>query len=224
MKFSVLIYNLDLNKAQSMLISLIEENKPDIIAVQEIKTSEQDLQLIKDCGYDLADYSNSFIKFNKIFGVATFYNPRLFTSTESASINLPFSIYEFFQFIFKGGRRQRTVLQTELVCKKNKKHLVIYNLHLSPFSTNTLRIKQLQETLQSLNLQNIPSLILGDFNYPYGRKKFEGIFNKYGLKEATYGIFHTFKSSFPFFPIKLKLDYILYQNLKHKKTKKNKHT
>ncbi len=64
-------------------------------------------------------------------------------------------------------------------------------------------------------------MIAGDFNYPYGRKKFEETLKKYKLKEATDNIFFTsVQKILRILPVKLKLDYVLYN--KHLKLVSNK--
>lgn len=220
MKFSVMTYNLDFNSALEGSLKLIKKESPDFLCLQEINTSEKNLEKVENLGYTLIDFANSRVKWGKIFGVATFYkNPRI-EPIESKGLNLPSGIFEAVEFFLKGGRLQRTILTSQ--CKVGKETLTIVNIHLSPYSTNSLRDKQLHSTFKELRLhEDKPVVILGDFNYPYNRSKFEEIFKKYDLSEATTSIFNTFKSKIRILPfVKFKLDYVLFKGLKHNKTER----
>src|SRR3989344_5253351 len=143
MTLSLLTYNLLHNKALTMLEKVIEPYSPDILLLQEIDTSESNLSIVESLGYTLSDYANSYLKYGKVYGVATFY--------------------------------------------KNKKLIIV----------------------------------AGDFNYVYRRRRFEDIFMKYDLHEATNKIFITYKDRWlKIFPVKSKNDYVLYHNMVHLETKR----
>ncbi len=215
MKFSVLTYNLLFNQAFHELQNVINTSKPDVLFFQEINTDEQNLKQIEKFGYKLADFSNSFLRFNKVYGVATFYNPRVLNLSTSQSLNLPSSVYQIITFVLKGKKNPRTVLRNEFTFKKNGSRITTYNIHLTPLATNALRIKQIKNTFSDLHLSPKNHVVIaGDFNFPYGRKKFEDLIGVYGLKEATDNITYTLeKRILGVFQIKLKLDYVLYKNL-----------
>ena len=215
MKFSILTYNLLFNQALDELKEVVTTKKPDIIFFQEINTDELNLKKIEQFGYRLADFSNSFLRFNKVYGVATFYNPAMFSLSDSQSFNLPSSVYQIMHFILKGKKSPRTVLKNVFRFKKNGAPIVTYNIHLTPVATNTLRIKQIKNTFSDLHIaQKNHVVVAGDFNFPYGRRKFEELISEYGLKEATNNIVYTLKKKvMMLFHIKLKLDYVLYKNL-----------
>lgn len=197
MRFSLLTYNLLYNQAFDKLFPYLKKYTPDILCLQEIDTNESNLKKADLWSYKLADYSNSFLKFATIFGVATFFNPKKFTFLTSDVINLPRSIYEFFSILMNGGNR-RSVLKTEFIAKPSGKKLTVYNLHLSLYGANSIRNKQLLKTLnESLDITSNNSIIVtGDFNYfPYRRKKLEQLMKKYGLREATGNIDYTLKYS-----------------------------
>ena len=62
-------------------------------------------------------------------------------------------------------------------------------------------------------------IVVGDFNYPYGRKKFESFIREFNLTEATSNLFYTLEQGFlKWFSVKLKLDYVLYRNITHIET------
>lgn len=222
MLISVLTYNLLFNKALAHFQRVLLKCKPDIICVQEIETTDKNLKKIEEFGYKLVDFSNSFIKFGKIYGLATFYDPQKLSLIESMSLSLPRSYYEFLLVILRGVNNPRTVLRTEFAVKKGGKRITNYNLHLTPLGTNGIRVKQIKTALEDMHINQKESIIIaGDFNYPYQRKQFEEMITERGLKEATENIQYTFEGKFiKLFPIKLKLDYILYKNLTLVKTEK----
>lgn len=241
MNFSVLTYNVLYNEAFSGLKLIVKEFSPDILCLQEVDTGENNLQAIEEYGYTLADYSNSFIKFHKTFGVATFYNQKRVLFTGSNIFQLPRNIYEILSLIIRilrGKDIPRTVLKTEFMLKEKKQKLVIYNTHLAVFETNGARVRQLKKILNFTDIHTkLPLLITGDFNYaPYRRKYLERLMRKHGLREATKSINYTFQTTkdgkFERFNLfqkiiifigrifhtdRLKVDYMFYKNLGLKK-------
>lgn len=231
MDFSVLTYNTLFGNGQNALKKIFENHKPDIVCLQEINTSKASLDEVEKLGYKLADYSNAFIKFNRIFGVATFYNTDSFEVTCSNSISLPtgfFDVLAYVLLIFKLGRKTRTVLETQFLHNKSAKKIVIANVHFSPFGTNNIRLKQLRKTIKEIaTYDNKPTIIAGDFNYPYGRKKLEECMHEFNFKEATNSIYSTVQGKLSahniieklgvfiinkIFGDKWKLDYMFYKN------------
>jgi endonuclease/exonuclease/phosphatase family metal-dependent hydrolase len=232
MDFSLLTYNTLYGDAVVGLKKICDSQHPDIICLQEIATTNQTFGKIEQLGYKLADYSNAFIKFGRIYGVATFYNPEKFSFHESKVIFLQRGVMEIIAYllrIFKTGNKPRTVLKTEFVCRKMQKKIAIYNIHLSAYGTNSIRLKQIHTTLDDVKLADsaIPTILTGDFNYPYGRKKLEALMGEYDMKEATNAIFFTTEGAlkhytfmekifakilFRFFHHRLKLDYIFFKN------------
>jgi endonuclease/exonuclease/phosphatase family metal-dependent hydrolase len=205
-----------LNRAAVSVGELLKKHDPDIICLQEIGTDDKNLNTIKKMGFKLADYSNSFIRRRNIYGVTTFYNSKTFKVIKSNSFNLPTNLYQIITFILHGNRNPRTVLKNEFIHIKTKKNLTLYNIHLSPFATNQLRTRQIKNTLEDMSLDDKNAVIIaGDFNYPYGRKRFEDLIVEYKLKEATNNINFTLeKKIIKNYSIKLKLDYVLYKKLK----------
>lgn len=232
MDFSILTYNTLFSDAVVGLKKICSSQHPDIICLQEVVTTDTTFKQVELLGYKLADYSNAFIKYGRIYGVATFYNPEKFSFHDSKIIFLKFGIMEFIAYIlrvFRTGKKARTVLRTELICSKTKTKITIYNIHLSTYGTNSLRLKQITTTLNDVREgdRGQPMIITGDFNYPYGRKKLEELMGQYEMKEATNTILFTTEGSlmhysliekilgsilFKFFKHKLKLDYIFYKN------------
>jgi len=233
MQFSLLTYNTLLNDAQKGLHLIFKKYSPDLVCLQEIDTHEQNIEKIEKLGYELADYSNGFIKFGTVYGVATFIKSNVGRCIDSKSITLPRGIGEAIAFIlrvFKTKKKDRTVLKTEFVLGTENRKVLIYNIHLSAHGSNGIRIKQLERTLSDIQkISNVPTILVGDFNYPFGRKKLEEVMTAHGFFEATNTIFFTTDGKllyytfvekilmkiFQFFIGKeSKLDYIFYKNCK----------
>lgn len=234
MDFSILTYNTLFSDAVAGIKKICDQQHPDIICLQEINTTDETFAKVERLGYKLADYSNAFIKYGQIYGVATFYNPEKFTFHESKVIFLPKGILEIAAYllrVFRTGKKSRTVLKTELKCNKNDAVISIYNIHLSAYGTNSIRTKQIQITLKDVKATDDnpdrPTILTGDFNYPYGRKKLEEVMEENGFKEATDSIMFTTEGAmkqyafvekifasifFKFFKNGLKLDYVFYRN------------
>lgn len=231
MDFSVLTYNTLFGNGQNALKKIFEKNKPDIVCLQEVDTAESSLQEIVKLGYTLADYSNAFIKSSQIYGVATFYNPSTFNVTFSNCISLPTGFFDILAYvvrIFKLGRKTRTVLESQFLHIKTGNKIVITNVHFSPYGTNSIRLKQLRKTIKEIaSYDNKPTVIAGDFNYAYGRKKLEECMYEFGFKEATNTILSTVQGKISgqnfieklgsyiiskLFRDKWKMDYMFYKN------------
>jgi len=238
MQFSILTFNLLYNSAYARLEKILNVYKPDIIILQEVETKEDNLALLEKFNYTLADYSNSFMYIDQVFGIATFYNKKKFKLTSSRPIWLSRGLFEYIfdvVRILKGKGQLRSILKTDFICLSNNKKLTIYNVHLSAMSTNDIRIKQIKQALNFYQLDKMtPTIIAGDFNYPYRRKRLEKLMNKYDLKEATRNLTYTFcsKKKAGYFLIQkilsvvvskiyhnqYKLDYVYYKKLKLIKT------
>ena len=243
MTFSLLTYNVLYNKAFTQLENILSEHQPDIVCLQEVETSERNLTRLYKFGYTLADYSNSFIKVGKIYGIATYFNSHRLKLVQSDSYILPRSLYEMFSAIIRMLRRKdkpRTILRTDFKLEKSSKTVAIYNVHLTLFGINRTRTKQLEIILNhGLKDLKLPVVITGDFNYfPYRRKRLEKLMSLHGFKEATRNINYSvrfpdrkfakyswFQEFFVFFirkyfNNKLKPDYTFFKNLKVNKTER----
>ena len=196
MDFSILTYNTLFNKAFMKLGHIIKEHSPDILCLQEVDISEGNLKSIKQYGYEMADYSGTFIKFGKAFGVATYYNPKKFGLTNTNSLKISSNLLELLYTIpqmILGINKPKSVLRTDFISKINGKKIVICNSHLIVIASNSVRVKHISNALDSLNISpKMPLIIAGDFNYlPYQRKKLDDIMKKYYLTESTKNIRQT---------------------------------
>lgn len=233
MQFSVLTYNTLLYDAQRGLSAIFKKYVPDIVCLQEMDTNEKNIEQIEKLDYRLADYSNGFIKFGTVYGVATFIRAKSGRCVHSKSITLPRGIGEAISYIlrvFKTQKKDRTVLKTEFVLGNEKQKVIVYNIHLSAHGTNGIRIKQLERTLSDIKKSNgAPTVLVGDFNYPFGRKKLEELMELNGFSEATNAIGYTTDGKLLYYTFiekllmkalqffigkESKLDYIFFKNCK----------
>lgn len=244
MNFSVLTYNTLFNKAYMHIEAVIRDYSPDILCLQEVDISEKNLKALKEQNYHLADYSGTFIKFGKAFGVATFYNSKKFKFVNSLSLKIGSNLFELLYKIPQliiGVNKPRTILRTDFVSKINNKKIIVCNSHLIVLASNSVRVRHINKALSSLKISPKTSLIIaGDFNYlPYQRKRLDNVMKKYNLVEATKNIRQTVdfspggkKEEFSFlqnffirrishfFGNQMKNDYIYYRGIKFVNTKR----
>ena len=218
MELLVLTFNLQNNRGFPKLLSLLDAYAPDVVALQEVVMSEDVLKALKKEGYDIAGYEKAFRRFSGTFSVATFYRIGSIKSVSQSTISLQRGIIEVIdRFIWGVGKR--VVLVTTF--KAGKETFNILNVHMYPYSATHVRSKQFEKALQQARNVQLPTVILGDFNYAYNRSSMETLMQKYDFQEATTHIFHTFfKNALKFLPIKFKLDYIFYRDITHVETKR----
>jgi endonuclease/exonuclease/phosphatase (EEP) superfamily protein YafD len=244
MNLSLLTYNTLFNNATNKISLVIGKYRPDILCLQEALTDDNNIKEIEKFGYKIADYSNSFVKFGKIFGVITFFNPKTLIYKDSFTLNMSTNLGEYFFYFIRvlfGSNNQKTILKTDFIHRQTKKKISVCNIHLYAVGSNEQRIKHINNALESINFfKKRPLIMVGDFNYlPYKRKGLEKMMAKHGLKEATINIRQTMKFTTDgkfekynllqrlilplinkFFVQQIKADYSFYRGLKLMKTER----
>ena len=216
-------YNLLLSSAVDGLNTIVQEESPDVIAVQEIKTNKEILLGSFPSNYELADFSFCLINKGNLFGIATYYDQTKLDLIATQTHKLPFSCSDFLILLVLGRNIPLTMLKPLFEDKKTKKQFYFYNLHLSPYAGNGIRKKQMKEAFDYVE-EDMPTIITGDFNFPYLRRDFEKIMKQFHLREATHTIDYSFRRKFMgFLPLNFKLDYILYKNIDHLTTRRLDH-
>ncbi|MCR4326854.1 MAG: endonuclease/exonuclease/phosphatase family protein [Candidatus Roizmanbacteria bacterium] len=217
---TVLTYNILFGKAVSLLPELCSTYKPDVVCLQEFEISVDAIAEVEKQGYYLADYSHSFFKYFRLYGLATFYNKKTLKPKDGEVITLSRSFYEMILFFFPRVNKQRTVLKTTFIHLESRAELDVYNLHLTFHGTNQTRRKQLTCTMRTIEKADKERIIVaGDFNYPYHRRSLEKLIAENNLKEATSNLLYTLENRIlGFFKIRLKPDYILYRGFSHIET------
>jgi len=213
----VLSYNLFNSRGIVEMGEIVAKHAPDIICVQEYNVSQEGIDKMSALGYELADYSYSFLKYFKIYSIATFYNPKTVKHQDGSSIDLVRGFYELILSIIRIGGDKRTALNNNFVYLSNGKEFKVCTVHLTAMqSTNQIRTKQLEVALNYLNQETkIPSILIGDFNFMYHRKKLEKLLLQFGYEEATSNLRYTMEwILLLFFRLRMKPDYVWYRNLR----------
>ena len=170
MNLSLLTYNTLFNNAADKLGKVIDDYHPDIICLQEALTDDSNIKKIEKFGYKIADYSNSFVKFGIIFGVITFYNPETIKYKDSYSLNLNTNVGEYFFYLLRvilGFNQLKTFLETTFVCKKTDMTITVCNVHLFVIGSNSLRIKDIDQALKTLNIERKKYFIIAGFDHRF---------------------------------------------------------
>ncbi len=216
MKLKLLTYNLLYGNALSSARKLISQEMPDVICVQELPTTHKHLHYLTTPSYQLATWTNSFIKFWKIFGIAIYLNRKTCTLLESHDDLLPESAYDVLEYIKHGVSMKRSFIEVKLLHKPSNKELYIYNTHLTHLSFVELRLSQIKTVFEHMDCQvpeKSPVVITGDFNLYNGKTELEKLMAQYNLTEATSNLAYTFQHPIFFWTWKTKLDYIISRNL-----------
>lgn len=171
---TILTYNIFLGKAYYELPDLVKKYSPDIVCLQECppnitKSYIGPLQL----GSSASNGSN---------GLATYYNQDRLKLISKHRYELPKSLYE------KRDSRLR-VRQQILEFKEANSNLIFFvsNVHLVHLvAPNSSRRKQLAAVFANISklANNKPSIVVGDFNYPFFRKGIGGLYKDNGFLEA----------------------------------------
>lgn len=161
-----LSYNIEwgrnLDEAGEWMMKL--KPRPDIICLQEIPKDKVSSfgKLLQKYGYDYK-YAPAYTDHDITYGELTGYNSKRLILVFSKVVELGSSIVA--RLISQHNARYTSLLT---VFKYRKQTFIIVNIHLLAFHLNRKRRKQLDIAIQALSLLkfvNLPSLIIGDYNY-----------------------------------------------------------
>lgn len=223
MKLKLLTYNLLYGFALPDAKKLIEEEKPDIICVQELPTDKKKLMYLAKPPYELACWTNSFVKFWSLFGIAVYLNKETCSLIDNQDCSLPESTYDFWVYLSQGLNITRRFSESKILFKPSNKEFYLYNTHLTHLSFAEHRLTQIQRIFEDMEAsvdKKTPVLITGDLNLYNGKPELERMMTKFNLKEATSNLAYTFQHRVLFWTWKTKLDYIMYRNLEVVSTKR----
>ncbi|MCX7997017.1 MAG: endonuclease/exonuclease/phosphatase family protein [Patescibacteria group bacterium] len=226
MKLKLLTYNLFFDKAIADARRVMEEEQPDILCVQELLTDYKALTRLEKKPWKLAGWSNSFVNFWNIYGIATYINTEKWRVLGGRDDSLPSSTYDLWIWLTRGMHMSRRYMQIRIQHRKSKHEVVVYNTHLTHLSFADFRLAQLRtifNDMEKASSRHTPVLICGDFNLYNGKTELEAMLLQYKLKEATTNLAYTFTRHWWFGELKMKLDYILYRNLEVLETRRLPH-
>ena len=185
----------------------VEQSNVDIICLQEFPEKEliniNNYKFIKKFNYS---FSPGLKKKNEQLGQLSLYKKELFTLVEEYTIDLG---HDDLEVIYKKTPTKRSTLITTL--EQNNNQFIIANVHLSAFSFNLNRRKQLKKVIEAMT-SSVPVIMLGDFNYSnlFGRNFFIKYMEGMGLTMAGEKmITNKYKKL-----LKQQLDYVFYQGFK----------
>lgn len=138
--------------------------KPDIICLQEIPKDKVSSfgKILEKRGYDYK-YAPAYTDHDITYGELTAYNNKKIVLMFSKVVELGSSIVA--RLISQHNARYTSLLT---VFRHGKQTFIIINIHLLPFHLHRKRRKQLGIAIEALTLLkyvNLPSLIIGDYNY-----------------------------------------------------------
>ena len=180
-------YNIEwgkrLDEAGEWLMSL--SPRPDIICLQEIPNRRLVSlnKVLEENGY-LYKFAPSFTKKGVTYGQLTAYNAAKLNLVLSQIVDLGSNLIS--RFTARHNSKWRSLITVLQIKKKN---FIVVNVHLLPHALNGRRRKQLEiaiNALKLLNFLNVPTLIVGDYNYSSltGRGGLIRFMAKHGFKSA----------------------------------------
>ena len=192
-EIKVASYNLLKNTATPELGALVAENDLDILCLQEVASEGLPTQI---GDLVLADATKS----NRL-GLAIFYRKSRFTAHETKSFALKKSLHDL--VLSPAHERLIATRMTDAVTGRD---IVVASFHAAPLTaTNSLRRNQINaahEALKGLG-ENLPHLMVGDFNYPLFQNGLTTKLGKSGYDltlsdRVTYTRYKVFRGHFDF--------------------------
>lgn len=204
---SVGIYNIQYGKRLSQITTWVVSNSLsfDILCLQEFPY-DQINKFIQSLKPHIFEYriALGFIKDSRQYGQITLYNTKRIKFLKDTIITLS---YKSFWEEKYGNKGNRSALITIFTYKT--KRFTVINTHLLCLVSNSIRRKQIEEIVESIETdEECPTILLGDFNYTslFKQKKFLQFMTSFSFKNA-----HTFSTNKLFF-IKHQIDYVFYKN------------
>ena len=152
----ILSYNLWEGHGTRELERLVDENRPDVLCVQECD-DRHPVERIGDLHLDVQSSGNRL-------GMATYVAER-FRTVAARAVSLRRSLHDYVM----SPARQRLLI-SHILDEQSGQRLVVANLHASPLTaTNSLRRRQIHAS--GLEMARIagtdPRIMVGDYNYPW---------------------------------------------------------
>ena len=149
-------YNLRKHAAVGELSALIDTHRPELLCLQEVDTADLPAEL---GSLHLADAT----KRNRL-GLAVYYDRERFESRATGAFQLRKSLHDKI-----AAPAYERLLGTHLLDRESGHELVVASFHAAPLTAlNSLRRSQIQAAHEALRGfgDGLPSLMVGDFNYP----------------------------------------------------------
>jgi endonuclease/exonuclease/phosphatase (EEP) superfamily protein YafD len=154
----VISYNLRENHASGELMDLAESTAADVLCLQEADTTALP-ETIGDL--KLADAT----KRNRL-GLAVYYRSSRFSNRSTQTFALKKSLHDR---VLKPAHER--LIGTRLVDAEDDREIIVASFHAAPLTAlNSLRRTQIyaaHEALQSMGDGPLPTLMVGDYNYPW---------------------------------------------------------
>ncbi|GEP25851.1 MULTISPECIES: endonuclease/exonuclease/phosphatase family protein [Cryobacterium] len=166
----VISYNLRKNRASGELVALSERYSPNILCLQECNT----IDLPAEVGtLHLADATRR----NRL-GLAIYYNRDRYTAIKTQAFALKKSLHDHL-----AAPAHERLIATRLIDNVAQRELVVASFHAAPLTAlNSLRRKQIRTAHEELSLlgPGLPTLMVGDYNYPIFQGKLGNKVNQSG--------------------------------------------
>lgn len=166
----VISYNLRKNRASGELVALAERYNPNILCLQECET----LDLPAEVGnLHLADSTRR----NRL-GLAIYYRKDRFTAITTQTFALKKSLHDRL-----AAPAHERLIATRLVDNVAKREFVVASFHAAPLTAlNSLRRNQIRTAHEELSIlgPGLPTLMVGDYNYPIFQRKLGNKVNQSG--------------------------------------------
>ncbi|MDJ0349521.1 endonuclease/exonuclease/phosphatase family protein [Cryobacterium sp. PH29-G1] len=166
----VISYNLRKNRASGELAALADRYSPNILCLQECNT----IDLPAEVGnLHLADSTHR----NRL-GLAIYYRKDRFTALTTQTFALKKSMHDRV-----AAPAHERLIATRLVDNVAKREFVVASFHAAPLTAlNSLRRNQIRTAHEELSIlgPGLPTLMVGDYNYPIFQRKLGNKVNQSG--------------------------------------------